>query len=428
MKKDYVRKSIGLILLVILFMLPWYTPFQIYLSIPNHIKTFSQSEPLSLPKLNGDVTVSSQNDGTIQYATDLMNYSIEESGSDEVIYTMGQVPLKKVDVDVYDDFRVIPGGQSVGINLETQGVLVVGHHLVTTDDGTLSPGEEADIKVGDSIISINEQPITSMEEVAPIVKQAGENKETLQVEIKRGNSTVDAELIPHYDVKEEDYRIGLYIRDSAAGIGTMTFYDPDSKKYGALGHIISDMDTKKPVEIDNGSIVRSKITDIKKGEHGIPGEKKADFQFSNNQLGNITKNSPFGIFGSLNEPLQNERWSQPMQIALPNEVKEGPAQILTVIDDEKVEAFDVEIVNSVEQTAPATKGIILEITDQRLLDATGGIVQGMSGSPIIQDDKLIGAVTHVFVNDPTSGYGVHIEWMLNEAGINIYEQEKERAS
>ncbi|UOQ85961.1 SpoIVB peptidase [Gracilibacillus salinarum] len=430
MKNNYARKCIGLILLVILFVLPWYSPFQIYLSIPNQIKTFTQSDTVSLPTLGDDVSISAMNDEAVQYATDLMNYSLEESGQDEVTYTFANVPVKKVDVEVYDDFRLIPGGQSIGINLQTQGVLVVGHHLVTTEEGTSSPGEDADIQVGDNIISINDKKITKMEEVAPIVKEAGEQDESLDVELKRGGKTVDTELTPQYDVKEEDYRIGVYIRDSAAGIGTMTFYHPDSKKYGALGHIISDMDTREPVKIDNGSIVRSQITDIKKGEHGVPGEKRADFVLDGTEMGDITKNSPFGIFGTLHEPLKSadDNWSKPMPIALPNEVEEGPAKILTVINKEKVEAFDVEIVNTVNQSAPATKGLILEITDKRLLDATGGIVQGMSGSPIIQNGKIIGAVTHVFVNDPTSGYGVHIEWMLNEAGIDIYKSENRKAS
>ncbi|GAE91261.1 stage IV sporulation protein B [Gracilibacillus boraciitolerans JCM 21714] len=298
--------------------------------------------------------------------------------------------------------------------------------------GTISPpGEEANIQIGDNILSINDTAITKMEEVAPLVIEAGKNQDPLEVKIKRGNEEISTQLQPAYDIKEKDYRIGLYIRDSAAGIGTMTFFDPNTKKYGALGHIISDMDTRKPVEINNGSIVRSQITDIKKGEHGLPGEKKADFIIDDVQLGDITKNSPFGIFGTLKEALVkgNGKWSKPMPIALPSQVKEGPAQILTVINGEEIEAFDVKIVNSINQSAPATKGIILEITDQRLLEETGGIVQGMSGSPIIQNDKIIGAVTHVFVNDPTSGYGgVHIEWMLDEAGIDIYKQENKKAS
>ncbi|WP_058307497.1 SpoIVB peptidase [Gracilibacillus massiliensis] len=430
MKNDFLRKTIGLILLVTLVVLPWYTPFQIYLSIPNQIETFSQSETIDLPNLSDNITVTSMNQEKVEHATDLSAYSLEESGSDELTYTVANFPVKKVNVEVYDDFSIIPGGQSIGINLETQGVLVVGHHLITTADGDISPGEKANIQVGDNIVSINGTSIKKMEEVAPLVKDAGEKEEPLKVEINRGNKKITTDLQPLYDVKEEDYRIGLYIRDSAAGIGTMTFYDPNTKKYGALGHIISDMDTRKPVEINDGSIVRSQITDIKKGEHGIPGEKKADFVLDDAQMGDITKNSPFGIFGTLKKPLENSdgKWSKPMPIALPNEVEEGPAHILTVINGEEIEAFDVKIVNSINQSAPATKGIILEITDKRLLEATGGIVQGMSGSPIIQNDKVIGAVTHVFVNDPTSGYGVHIEWMLNEAGIDIYKQENRKAS
>ncbi|KAB8128481.1 SpoIVB peptidase [Gracilibacillus oryzae] len=421
MKNDWIRKSIGLILLVSLLTLPWTTPFQIYLSIPNQLKVFSSIDQINLPALGDAVTVTTSEQSQANSAAEIMPYA-EESGDSEVIYTFSDIPLKKVDISVYDDYYVVPGGQSIGINLHTEGVLVVGHHLVSTNNGEISPGEEANIKVGDSIIQINDQSIKNMKEVAPLVKKAGENNSTLKVELKRGNQTIETSLKPYKDKDDNQYRIGLYIRDSAAGIGTMTFYDPKTKKYGALGHIISDMDTKKPVEINNGSIVKSNVREIKRGENGIPGEKRADFDLNDEKLGNITKNTPFGIFGSLENLLDKNKWSKPMPIALPNQVKEGKAQILTVIEGEKIEAFDVEIVNNVVQEAPATKGMIVKITDERLLDATGGIVQGMSGSPIIQNGRLIGAVTHVFVNDPTSGYGVHIEWMLNEAGIDIYQQ------
>lgn len=427
MKTDWIRKGIGLILLVSLFALPWLTPFQIYLSIPNQIKTFEGLHDISLPTLGNSIELQAENEQTVQHATDIIPFSFAESGEQEVVYTFSDIPVKKVDISVYEDIRIVPGGQSIGINLHTQGgVLVVGHHLVSTEEGDLSPGEKAEIKVGDSIVSINNQPIKEMEQVAPLVKEAGENKKDLDVEIKRGNKTIQTSLTPQYDTDDQEFQIGLYIRDTAAGIGTMTFYEPNSKKYGALGHIISDMDTRKPVEINDGTIVKSKVTEIQKGgENGVPGEKRANFDVNESELGNITKNTPFGIFGTLNGKVEKSKWNEPMPIALPNQVKEGPAKILTVIDGEKVEAFDVEIVNTVAQESPATKGLILKIVDDRLLEATGGIVQGMSGSPIIQDGKVIGAVTHVFVNDPTSGYGgVHIEWMLNEAGIDIYKEDK----
>jgi stage IV sporulation protein B len=184
------------------------------------------------------------------------------------------------------------------------------------------------------------------------------------------------------------------------------------------------MDTKEPIEIHEGTIVRSSVTSIEKGNNGSPGEKQAKFSINENKIGSITKNNSFGIFGKLDQPIINNKYDQPMSIALSHEIKEGPAKILTVIDGEKVEEFDVNITSNIPQKHPATKGMVIQITDPKLLERTGGIVQGMSGSPIIQDNKIIGAVTHVFVNDPTSGYGVHIEWMLQEIGINIKHQQK----
>jgi stage IV sporulation protein B len=338
------------------------------------------------------------------------------------------IPVKKVDVNVLKDFRVQPGGQSIGVKLNTVGVLVVGHHLVNTEDGKKSPGEIAGIKIGDIITEINGNKIEKMTDVAPFVQNAGQSGEALDMVISRESGKFTTKLTPLKDKGENSYKLGLYIRDSAAGIGTMTFVHPQSKRYGALGHVISDMDTKKPIVVEDGQIVRSTVTSIEKGSNGDPGEKLARFSSDREIVGNITKNSPFGIFGVLNKELKNGILDKPLPIALSHQVKEGPAKILTVVNDDKVEEFEIEIVSTIPQKFPATKGMVLKVTDPKLLEKTGGIVQGMSGSPIIQDGKLIGAVTHVFVNDPTSGYGVHIEWMLNEAGINIYEKPKEKAS
>lgn len=315
-----------------------------------------------------------------------------------------------------DRLQIIPGGQSIGVQLHTKGVLVVGHHLIKGEHETLSPGEDASIQVGDMIIEMNGEVITSMSDVKPIVEEAGKDDAEISVVMRRNNKDIKTILKPVLD-EENNFQIGLYIRDSAAGIGTMSFYDPESKKYGALGHVISDVDTQKPVETYEGSIVRSSVTSIAKGNNGIPGEKKAQFSMEDNKLGTVHKNSPFGIFGTLDQSIKNGVFDQPMDVAQPGEVEKGPATILTVLEDEKVEQFDIEIVSSVEQDEPETKGMVIQITDEKLLDKTGGVVQGMSGSPIIQNNKIIGAVTHVFVNDPTSGYGVHIEWMLEEAEI-----------
>src|SRR5690625_3694325 len=411
-----IRIWTGILLLGFVLAIPFFSPLQKYLSIPNEIVTLANQSSLNIPSFGEAVQVNSS-DKSMQ-AIDNEFYA-KEPGKGEIAYEVAGFPVKKVNVSLLDDLKVIPGGQSIGVQLHTLGVLVVGHHQVNGEERVSSPGEAAEIKVGDVILKINDQEIKKMEDVKPYVDKAGENNETLSLTLKRGKETIETTLKPELDQKDKQYRLGLYIRDSAAGIGTMSYYDPKTKKYGALGHVISDMDTKKPIEIHDGTIVRSSVVAIERGNNGSPGEKQAKFSINENKIGSITKNSPFGIFGKLDQPIKNNKYDQPMSIALAHEIKEGPAKILTVLDEEKVEEFDVEIVNSIPQKYPATKGMIIKVTDPRLLEKTGGIVQGMSGSPIIQNDKIVGAVTHVFVNDPTSGYGVHIEWMLQEIGIHI---------
>ncbi|WP_174494756.1 SpoIVB peptidase [Salirhabdus euzebyi] len=415
-----MRIMIGLILLVSFLSIPFMSPVKQYFSIPNQLTLFEKQSGYALPTFaNTNANIKQDQESLTAFSNNIVP---KESGQSSVFYEWAGLPIKKVDVKVLEDFKVIPGGQSIGVRLHTLGVLVVGHHLIQTADGKMSPGEEAGIKVGDVILEVNGKKIKKVEDVAAIVKE--EEGKALDLKVKRNDETFNTTLTPKYDEQDEKHRIGLYIRDSAAGIGTMTFYHPDSKKYGALGHVISDMDTRKPIEIHNGKLVRSNVTSIEKGSNGVPGEKNAEFSVEDESIGNITRNSPFGIFGELNQNVKNNVMDKPMPIALSHQVKEGPAKILTVIEGQKVEAFDVEVVSSVPQKHPATKGMIIKITDKELLDATGGIVQGMSGSPIIQDGKVIGAVTHVFVNDSTSGYGVHIEWMLQEAGIDIYKDGK----
>lgn len=417
-----IRILVGVLLLTAMIAVPFFTPLKQYLSIPNKLVTFINQAPFEVPALGDKIKIKTDNKNV--QAINSSKFQASKTGNSQLVYNVAGFPVKKVDLSVLDDVKVVPGGESIGVQLHTLGVLVVGHHLVKGDNGASSPGEKANIKVGDIILKINGKSVKEMADVKPYVEEAGESGEDLDVTIKRGKETMKTTLHPEKDKKSSEYQIGLYIRDSAAGIGTMTFYEPKSKKYGALGHVISDMDTQKPIQVHNGTIVGSQVTSIEKGDNGAPGEKQAKFSVKDDKLGNITKNSPYGIFGKLKKSVENGIYDKPMPIALSHQVKEGPAKILTVVDGEKVEAFDVEIVSSVPQKYPATKGMIIKITDPKLLKKTGGIVQGMSGSPIIQDGKVLGAVTHVFVNDPTSGYGVHIEWMLQEAGINVNDSQK----
>ena len=427
--KEFFRKLIGGILLVSLIAICFIKPFQEYVHIPTHITLF-EGQKIDLPKSVQVSSIRAKDDSIMALNEDSSSLSLiaKEQGKNEMILELAGLPVKKVDVNVLKDFKVIPGGQSIGVKLNTVGVLVVGHHLVTTSEGKVSPGESAGIQVGDIITEINGQKIENMSDVAPFVQKAGETDKPLKIVITRESGKVETELMPQKEKSEASYKLGLYIRDSAAGIGTMTFYHPESRKYGALGHVISDMDTKKPIVVDDGQIVRSTVTSIEKGSNGNPGEKLARFSADKEIIGNIKRNSPYGIFGELNRSISNGIMDRPLPIALSHQVKEGPAQILTVVENDEVKLFDIEIVSTIPQKFPATKGMVLKVTDPELLGKTGGIVQGMSGSPIIQDGKVIGAVTHVFVNDPTSGYGVHIEWMLNEAGIDIYEKSHEKAS
>ena len=415
MKKT--RKILGIFLLSFFTIVFSIQPFQLFLKIPDEIRLFQNDHiTLNIPS-NAKITNSDITQKKYTEQSEVM-LTGTELGNDSIIVHAGNFPIKKVNVSVLPDVRVKLGGQSVGVKLNTYGVLVVGHHLIHTKKGEISPGENAGIQVGDVITKINGNAIKEIHEMASYIEEAGKTGKKLKLTVMRENQYFEKTLTPVKDANENSYRIGLYIRDSAAGVGTLTFYHPETKKYGALGHVISDMDTKKPIIVNNGHILSSSVTAIERSSNGRPGEKIAQFD-NGKPLGTITKNSPFGIFGTLDKPLDNGIKDELVPVALPHEVEKGPAKILTVLEGNKVEEFDIEIVSTINQNYPATKGMVIKINDPKLLEKTGGIIQGISGSPIIQNGKLVGAVTHVFVNDSTSGYGVHIEWMLKEAGIDL---------
>ncbi|PYI55253.1 SpoIVB peptidase [Paenibacillus flagellatus] len=413
------------------------TPFQCFASFPDELRLFTgqgRELRLSMP-VHAQVTVDPdivKVNGVARHSfqVDLNRpISLESNHSGETklqLRLFGKIPLKTVRVNVMPDLKVIPGGQTIGVKIKSDGIMVVGHHLVTVaPDKKVSPGEEAKIQIGDLITSIDGAYINDVTKVADIVKKAGEQNKPLALKIRRNNQQIDAEIRPAFDTFDKAYRLGLYIRDSAAGVGTLTFYAPDQGVYGALGHVITDMDTQTPISVGDGQIVHSNVTSIAKSQNGEPGEKRAHFFNESKVLGNIEKNTSFGIFGKMYDAPDHGLAKEAIPVAFAEEVKEGPAQIYTVVSGQKVEKFDIEVVHVSKQDFPATKGMVIKITDPRLLEKTGGIVQGMSGSPIIQNGKMIGAVTHVFVNDPTSGYGCFIEWMLQDAGVVLNPNEKQ---
>lgn len=430
MNSKQSKRFLGLLLVFFVCVFSTTAPFRDFTSFPNEIRLFSGQQKqlkLSMPMM-AQATVDHPDvlkvNGTTQQSFNVslknpITLQTQQSGQAELkLKLFGKIPLKTVKVSVVPDLKVIPGGQTIGVKVKSAGILVVGHHLVSVGkDRKVSPGEEANIQLGDLITRINGSYLNDVTKVAPIVEQAGNKKQPIHLTIKRNGKEITTKLTPAYDVEEKTWRLGLYIRDSAAGVGTLTFYAPDQGVFGALGHVITDMDTQTPIVVGDGQIVQSNVTSISKSQNGEPGEKKAHFLKESKILGSVERNTHFGIFGKMKANPDHSLFKDGIPVAFAEEVKEGPAHILTVIDGQQVEKFNIDIVHVTHQTSPATKGLVIRITDPRLIDKTGGIVQGMSGSPIIQNGKLIGAVTHVFVNDPKSGYGCFIEWMLQDAGV-----------
>lgn len=335
----------------------------------------------------------------------------------ELRLTAGIVPLKSLKVEEIEPRQVVAGGHSIGILLQTEGVTVVGHSAVINEQGAaIYPAKENGLKVGDFVTDINGKGIHTNAQIRDLIDELGQKGETCTVRFIRDNVRQETKIQPLYCTDSHSFRIGLYVRDNTAGVGTLTFYDPQSGAYGALGHMVSDLQHGVEGE-EKGMIVRAAIQGVKSGAKGNPGEKLGVFIGSDWQ-GSIETNGEFGIFGRLEQEVSNDYLPQTLPVALPEQVQTGPARIFTVIEGEKIQTFDIEIIKTMPNYKSSGKGMIIKITDERLLEATGGIVQGMSGSPIVQNGKLVGAVTHVFINDPSRGYACFAQWMLEEAHLN----------
>jgi stage IV sporulation protein B len=304
---------------------------------------------------------------------------------------------------------VVPVGRTVGIKLFSRGVMVVGLADVTTQQGEESPARQCGLRTGDIITHIDGQQVDTIEQVQALLQSAG--GETLAIQLTRGGRQVETQAAAVQCMSDGSYRLGAWIRDSMAGIGTITYYDPESGKFAALGHGINDVDTKLLMPLESGGVMGASVTDVQKGEKGTPGALHGSFDLSHD-LGTLYANSDCGVFGVADA--DDERFSaQPVPVAQASEVKVGDAVLLTNVEGEQVESFSVEILRVYRCTGQDSRSMMIRVTDPDLLARTGGIVQGMSGSPILQDGKLVGALTHVLINDPTCGYAVFAETMLD---------------
>lgn len=331
------------------------------------------------------------------------------------ISLFGLLPIREVDVEIADDLRLYPGGQAVGVALRTKGVLVVGTSDLT---GAYSPARLAGVKPGDVITEADGQPVNSTDELTQRVAAYG--GAPLPITVLRGENTLSLTLQAKRDGQSGDFRIGAWVRDSTAGVGTLSFYgmieEGGDMVYGALGHAITDADTQQVLTVSEGEIMTADVVDVRKGQKGYPGELKGSFLRENRVLGTLQRNNAFGIYGRMDAPPVHPLYPDGLPIGRRSTVHEGAATILCTVDAGGMQEYDVEIVEVSRKAGLSQRSMVLRVTDPALLEKTGGIVQGMSGSPILQDGKIIGAVTHVLVNDPTKGYGIFIENMLDAAG------------
>ena len=317
------------------------------------------------------------------------------------------IPVKSIDIQIVKETKVIPCGNPFGVKIFTQGVVIVGMTDVKTEKGTTNPAKEAGLKIGDVILEINHQKVNSNEEVSSLI--GGCDGRAMEITAQRSNVVFETNLVPVKSSADGTFKAGLWVRDSSAGIGTLTFYDPTTKSFAGLGHGICDIDTGEILPLLSGDIVKANISGIVKGEKGSPGELRGYFTDSN-PIGNLVANVSGGVYGYMQ---QSPSDLEPVTVAMKQEVKAGKAQILTTIDGITPQYYDIEIESVNYDEDALTKNMVIRITDEELIEKTGGIVQGMSGSPILQNGMLVGAVTHVFVNDPQKGYGIFAENMLS---------------
>lgn len=394
------------IIIVILLMLVFAYVCNITLLPSSYI--IMQGENLNIFTLLGLYIKPKVNYQTMQTASNINKTKVNELGKIDFDLSFFNIfKLKEINVNVISKTKVIPMGNAIGMKLYTDGVLVVGMSEI---EGK-KPYENSGIKEGDRIVQIDKKAIDNTEDLMEAVNKCS-GKE-ISVKYIRHNTTITTSIKPIKNSGNQ-YKIGLWVRDAAAGVGTLTFYEPSSGMFGTLGHGILDVDTSELIKIANGELVTTNILNITKGKKGDPGEIRGTIE-SGHTIGNIDKNTSFGVFGTLNKtPYINIQNNDEIEVALREEIKIEDAQIICELENGKREKYNIKIQKVFLNNNKDNKSMLIKITDEKLLEKTGGIIQGMSGAPIIQNGKFIGAVTHVLVNDPTIGYGVFADIMIKQ--------------
>lgn len=404
MKRKLLKISLILILLVSYF----YTCSMI--SIPRNI-VIMEGENLNLKMATG-LSLTSQDQDTVLTASNINKQKISEAGVEKLrLNLFGNIKIKDVNVDVVPKTKVIPIGTAIGMKLYTKGVLVVGMSQIKDEnDEKKRPYENSGIEQGDTIIAINNNEVSNTNELIEEVNNSNGNAITVKYE--KNNETLETSITP---VKSgNEYKLGLWVRDAAAGVGTLTFYEPNTNSFMALGHGISDIDTEKIVDIASGELITASILTIKKGVKGTPGEIRGTIENGNN-IGKIGKNTNLGVYGTVtNKNYLDISGIEEMEVATRSKIQEGKAQIICQLDNNGRKTYEIEIEKIYLANNTDNKSMLIKVTDKELLEKTGGIIQGMSGAPVIQNGKFVGAVTNVLVNDPTQGYAIFGDMMIKQ--------------
>lgn len=405
-KKESHMKNLKKIAIIIFLFLFYIYVCNITLLPSSYI--MMQGETFQIPMVLGLSLQENNSYATLQTASSLNKTKVNEVGKIDLNLSLFQLfTVKNIQVNVIPKTTVVPVGVAIGMKLYTDGVLVVGMSEI---EGK-KPYENSGIQEGDRIIQINQNDIDNTEDLMQVVNEC--NGQEITVKYVREEETITTSMTP---VKNGDnqYKLGLWVRDAAAGVGTMTFYEPSTKMFATLGHGIFDIDTSELIKIENGELVTTNILSISKGEKGKPGEIRGTIE-SGYTIGEISKNTNFGVFGMLTKPSYFSITEEnAMEVCLREEIQTGKAQIICELENGKREYYDIEIQKIFLNNNQDNKSMLIKVTDERLLEKTGGIIQGMSGAPIIQNGKFVGAVTHVLVNDPTMGYGVFADIMLKQ--------------
>lgn len=417
-----IKKIVGILLAVSAFLVNYSSPVTKYCALPNEIIVREGEKveiDFGLPvKFENDkeytkLEISTRNNDIVLGGVLAASIVSSDDTSKQVSYSaFGILPSRNFDVITIEENQVVLGGQSIGIILQCDGVLVVGYSEVILEDATTSmPAKSVGIQIGDFITHVDGELIDSAAHLGNLIRTSRGKDVTLS--LRRNSMKKEIEITPKKDRQDKQYHIGIWGRDSSSGVGTLTYYIPNDETFAALGHSISDADSSTILKVREGEIYSSKIVEIVKGSAGSPGELRGEFMLEVDKIGDIVNNSFYGLYGNLNLN-KIEQKNKLISVAQNHEIREGSAILYTTIDSEGIKGYKCEISKIDLNSTEYNKNFIVTVVDEDLIERTGGIVQGMSGSPIVQDGKLIGAVTHVFINNPKMGHGIFISSMINE--------------